>query len=68
MYSNFMEVLRFIFSPIFYDCLGLFMLRNNLSYNVCGQIIAYSNRENYSKTLGYNDKFLMQHSKTSTCR
>lgn len=35
------------------------MFRNNLSYNVCGQIIAYSNRENYSKTLGYNDEFLM---------
>lgn len=35
------------------------MLRNNLSYNVCGQIIAYSNREKYSKTFGYNDKFLM---------
>lgn len=34
------------------------MLRNNLSYNVCGQIVAYSNRENYSKTLD-NDKFLM---------
>lgn len=28
------------------------MLRNNLSYNVCGQIIAYSNRENNFKTLG----------------
>lgn len=43
------------------------MLRNNLSYNVCGQIIAFSNREYYFKTLGYNDKFLMLHSKTSKC-
>lgn len=35
------------------------MLRNNLSYNVCGQIIAYSNRGNYFQTLEYNDKFVV---------